>query len=1331
MKNIKKICLGIMSIGVSLIFVSCSPENLNGYQHNTANSFSIIDTIGDSEFLSSLFYMDPEDQARMNEVLVDTMQDVPESATISLLGFLEQLLGDSNSPVQDSLKESRSLVYRIINQDKLDTDLSGDYANDLYSFMDRMKDVNVDVKDYMSDITKKSINYMDYYNTNNPDELEKNLQLLADMLAPKYSAGVRQKDAAIILTALNEAIGKSALRNETAAEGIDQLVVNLAALGKDKDLQDCMLSMLEEMPAMAASKVNYMDGATAKSKDSYTLLDDLLKSFNKYFMIGGAGHINEYATMDLAKTPSEIWPALKNMLSRSDNPNAMFKTKNGEEPVYLLDVIAQHLSRLDLKLGEKDIEKSLLTMMQYDGNGRLRYVTPDQYTKGMRADTKARPYSMMDQTVFTLMAASNYGFRDGKDQTERGAPNNGVMTMADSLISMGTEKEGLTAAWGMLFKQAGCEYTFRDNEPFSKDSNWADGQEYWMSANGICLDTLQGQSLGDVGIKEGGQGIDQQWDSFIPKSNNGIREVNTGRFSLGWIGRACWEGEGPYYYIPADAQPETISVQVNFTQQDVTNGYRTKVSRGGNRAVDFADIGYPKIDSNGNSVKEIKNVYKVYSPNGKLYGYQDATAKEIFYECKFLPRWRTDYFLGGYYYFGSKFVVADNYLSDGDTGIVPGFNIKDLGSDGGSSRCFIYDEILPNGENSGVAAKSAAAIPLRICSSQQEAMYKNFQWLCYYKKFVFIIPMSAEIAGGMARMFIYTVAEMNGLSGMVAGKKTSGGNNKWQKNTGSGLSYHPADYRVAALSSKLIDTAYGALGNGSMTPDVIGANFGGVERMAFTQPSDTTGPEWGAGNYSPVRPDEINFNKFNDDSAVLTAREKEVKNQLSPMFPFIAAFMGVLHENASYSYNSNTRQVSTMNPLQGLTDNLIPAIAQPMFYFDTTGTNSGGSPKDFYRPRIWGANNDGDDDRDFLYPSTSSNVTNVGRDKFFSPKPLQTMTSVMIDGEDTAIKGDGIMTVLPQTTLARKGMGMLELMGQPKFANERKEIFSGLEKALSAADVNGRKYIDSNNQVATVNLANTPEVIDLTKLMNTLMYGWQEGEIIGGAGYKYGGLGGFVGRMVDTDAQINPATGKYYSWERFEKMTAMSLPLISGSTQCGNTYNIFGSLTEVIKTSMKADVTLTAQDAAALRHTLGILGYWYDDTTSSWQSATELEHILMNELPTMITLAKPNLDILVSLGPKFTKKDGLIDVMMGMDKNKKFDYTSEEMFGDIYKLLCNEKLTDPNSIFWIDLVDLLGDARNLMLADPYQMDNNRMFKPDNSNVLSAPYSTFVNVLENN
>ena len=190
-----------------------------------------------------------------------------------------------------------------------------------------------------------------------------------------------------------------------------------------------------------------------------------------------------------------------------------------------------------------------------------------------------------------------------------------------------------------------------------------------------------------------------------------------------------------------------------------------------------------------------------------------------------------------------------------------------------SQRFQLYEKFQEwsNGDVNGVIAYTEAGntYPImgniaRECASQEEAMFRNYQWLMLEKKFMFVIPLHLYAAwattglGGGAIAYLdgaaYIVIEANGIVGLTNARKGTG-NGVWVsrgvEGTGSnpvghrnnpdyGDSLRPGDARILAWatyynnsnapSGGTVDptVVFGLMGSGRVMAEAVGQNIGPV-----------------------------------------------------------------------------------------------------------------------------------------------------------------------------------------------------------------------------------------------------------------------------------------------------------------------------------------------------------------------------------------------------------------------------------------------------------------------------------------------------------------------
>lgn len=357
--------------------------------------------------------------------------------------------------------------------------------------------------------------------------------------------------------------------------------------------------------------------------------------------------------------------------------------------------------------------------------------------------------------------------------------------------------------------------------------------------------------VGDIGAPWGGRyfrsdeaGFKSPWNNpdhngdgkpdnqgmFISYCKDGLATVDTVPWMMGFMARACWSGEGPYYYAPEK------------------NGKA------------------PVIDSQG------RHVY--YCPNGEVYARVDKNGSswnnncDKYYECDYKHVWNSDFFIlssedldGVMRYY----TYDDSVFHNGSTKKSAGLGHSICDSDGNpvydtdydiecdpsdpvtGAQCnedyylFTYDpdcnpgdpdcnptldvsqcgdspevgrvgyteyldclyennphynplnkrppkkpedivagavpcrEFIPGVINSGTPNERTVTNADRECASQEEAMFKNFKWVLYEKHFMMPMPLpikfsAADLVEIASNSWI--VMECNGILALMKARKS-------------------------------------------------------------------------------------------------------------------------------------------------------------------------------------------------------------------------------------------------------------------------------------------------------------------------------------------------------------------------------------------------------------------------------------------------------------------------------------------------------------------------------------------------------------------------------
>ncbi|MGB4267540.1 MAG: hypothetical protein WBK20_00010, partial [Spirochaetota bacterium] len=1052
-----KVLKSFIFIFILMFVTSCSQGKFWFQRNDPEPPYRLFDLLDDYPALYDAF--SGIDQHTFNILLADSINADVDAVKDVLPVVADNAVVD---PLVDTIGALREIIGRILQQDDYDwpNDSYDSYAADLYSFLDDLSATSPGTTNEILNMLRKIIGYIQYAHGN---ELE---TIMADLIAflqdsdgqnlktvfPQLQEGLGK-----FLVRANTFYDDNNNRLGNAVEGMDALLsgINTIATG-DPEARDALYDVIRETGNLLT--------AQAGSKSFADILKELMINAEDYATVGGSVYSSDnnyyndnstyYVNTELRNGIKQLWPGLVKLFIRYGDNSAdcpIYDPVDGSSSLpdgrSALEYLTQKLYDLklncDIDFSNYEIEPSLKRMVEYNGFGEPR-------------SSATYKVSYLDHLLFTLIASYDFGFltrkasssnepypNDSNDDPNgqkcrlHGFPTGGIITINDSLYSMtsgailATSSQGDIGYFGSynlaldlrvndftwpsksvglatvtVYNKGQGNYLYRSSIPFT--SAQAGSYKFYMGYDFPTLTLLSGASVGDAGIPNGGKtGItptsnnttvgdaNNDYRTYYPYVGNGLGELNTGRWVMGWIARACWEGEGPYYYDPEKAGKIVPTVDIGGTTYKVY--FRPDGRIYALKSTVDGSYFYP-VDG-GNDVAETDSEYAPLT----LGSYQ---LRQNRYKWK----WHTDYYLmkadyvcyddddnhGGPRYYSPASVV-------GTTGTNKYRMYSLNGTTGQGEYGYDLDASTTNAGALWFWEKISEDDSTRACASQEEAMYRNFQWLILEKKFVFIMPMRSYLgllASACGADFninvdalVYAIIEGNGIAGVANAKKSNTGIGYWtlkgdegtelghnQPTSGAnyGDSHELADGRVWVLVKEdaswdkqtviIVPMTEGdyvdinkvwnsVLKDGNALPNAVGANIAPIARMAFLQ-SDLV-----ASNSSDIG---------DDYSSTWQNRNK--------LLPIVVALAGDLHEKSYYEKPSNAYDPVTnptgnawynfsgnhKYPLKHLRD-LIAMLDSPiMRYYKTPYT---GATKGWFVPQI-------------------KNPKAQGTYAFFTPKPV-------------------------------------------------------------------------------------------------------------------------------------------------------------------------------------------------------------------------------------------------------------------------------------------------------------------------------------------------------
>lgn len=739
-----------------LTFISCAEERLKEFQINDATSYSIPAFVTSHPAIYEM--LNSVDQIEFNDKLLEAIgNDAPEDA-IRVMNLSKEMLSNPEHPVTDSIDISYNLLDRVVNQDKFDNDPYNNYTKDFYNFSDRMIASGADVQDDIITIAKKLVRLADYYNQKDPDMLMQDLEYLADFL--------KDKDLAEVDAIAGETAGKLLLENDDAANGVDQILYAVSRFVKDEKINSKIESLILEAGTLTAAENSnkrlsrILRELMINLRDYYTEDGVMTSSYkDTRFAFGGV-----YDDYEVVESLGGMLPLIRTSMA----PDA-------SDSSYFLDNLARSLYRLNINWQEIDPDKALNVLTTCDaGMNPLQPINLSDkkyHDDGVNLEDQV---SFLDRYLFTAVCAAKYGWNDNNgwdaNDNTHASMSGGVIHLNDSLVGNNGLNMNLKDLLPFMPDYKVNAHLFTMNSPelassrvFRSKSDFngstSSGKEFFINSDYPSIALATGRSVGDIGLpyelaearpQKANRGNDPptfaDLNMFRGEDAKGLKADNSATYGAGWIARVCWEGEGPYF------------------------------------------------SEEGSKTENGKKVY--YAADGKtVYATEDSNG---FHDSTFKSEWETDNYLIQLHSSTSgesSYYSLDAFAANGEGNFLLESNVNQPLTPAGKK---VIHEIIKNKDGNN------ATLADRKCKTQLDAMYKNYQWVLYYKKMVFIAPLLVNFDlndNNVELLGLYGVVEANGLKGIANVRKTSG-NSNWAYAPGTGYfnnSNYPGDYRLTIL----------------------------------------------------------------------------------------------------------------------------------------------------------------------------------------------------------------------------------------------------------------------------------------------------------------------------------------------------------------------------------------------------------------------------------------------------------------------------------------------------------------------------------------------------
>lgn len=1316
---------------LSFILAACGgDESSDDFQTNQRPAFELTKiTVGYDAVEDAWESIDPKG---FNTRLDRAVDEDPEAYEIASF-CLADILNDPNDPLAELIRTDLSnILSRLVDTqpshhesvNEISAFFQADseaQARNFYAFLDKIDTHGIDVPDdYFSGMIDKLIDYAILSVPTNasgqPDKAWLNNQvdeLVMDLLDEGFqddfvditkliSKFTNQTDYPMWLDDAGLTVNKDDIQPfvhtntdlGNAVQGTHDLVAWVKKIFQNPHTNPLIHDAV-------SSFANIFDSDLLPSK-----LHELIVNMEAYFTIGGEVYaydsiynensVTTYSDAEIGQSLREFFPFVQKLFLRSDRSNAIISTEKGQTPVYPFDLALSNLRNIGFDPDNIDIEGSIYDLLRYDIWGRDRVSNPEAW-----------PTSHLESLLFLTLATSNHGWQDGGNTTEvtestdtRSTHGHGTyvedLTLSDTLFSIKMlQSFGYLGIYDLSLKPKDGNHLYRTKTPFTLSEvnelhtgtviNDDKDYRFFYDANYGVLQFLAGPGPGDLGAPDGGNPDGQSLgiNKYLAYSPNGLHETQLAAWTMGWGIRACFNGEGPYYY--ADPNAETVSVDGETYRKYLRPDGKiyALVSLDGSKYI------YPTDDGD---VEDTET--DVLSFNNKRQR-----------DNRYKSRWHSDYYVS---HFTSqtlidgieqqKYYTLDN--RSGDTAITE--ISDDLQNPAGN---LVYNELIPETD------------PARACASPEEAFFRNYQWVMNEKKMVIVIPLYMDLYDLKAVAF--QILECHGWSGLANMRKYRE-RGVWAKKGDTGLSTIPGDYRIEVVAAADGDDASMLINSdsiyndnidcGNATPAIVGHNLPALYRLGFPR--------------SPAMDRGNDITDYILGSKEFAVGHNDIWNNRNAFMPILFSLLAGIRE-----YTPAYHPDSTPDGNCGLRIFLThsPLLIKPLFYYNRD-TAEAGTPNSWI-PRVYGTEAYGSYQGKPFLQSTSDFYDGTAETWFgswqerrhFQPAVLKTQLNILIDSDITSVETDenGDMLnrcdgILPLITTRTKSLTHLfKLILDPAvdtIALEQQlsaiKYTKGELTAINESCASGKNVVFPNWMFAT----GVEETRDAYSAYTEYTHTRAEDIILDDI------LDFVIGRdAVDENNQgyglADYPDDKFTEedWEDFNDTVDTVCDLLHTDSPSSITPNLLYLMDRIFG----RDQLYTSDEISGLLYTLGEIFGHYDTSSNRWVYQGEDRY---GDVYNMLTARIPDMDAVVTQnevrdpaaagGPPdyygygdryyaqliFLKNmsgpDGLIEFLLNTTTVTK-DW--EEIFSDLNRFLDGYDVSNSESLLWTTLADLLRD----------------------------------------
>jgi hypothetical protein len=697
--------LGVSSIACSKKDTDWNNVFVDGL--NEISGFSLFNLLDDYPALrNAMLKLNPSEfNERLNFSLIARKSNVSGS-----LRSLRSILANQDSGIREALVKLHSLIEIIRTGD------SRAYKNSIV-LMDRIRRSPGNLVPSLIPIRNSGLDWL--YRTKSQEALD---QSIDDLVAT-----LKDSDNQSTFREVEDFLYKLLGENQRFKQGLAVLLEGLAA-GENPRVGD-FRDRLGDVVGGLGNSFGKFAGLGNGNKTAGRVIKEMLANTRDYSMVGGAFYVDSIYNTPGQSARFEIflqdlYVSIRRLIF---TPANLLRDPSKS----ILSSLAENYNQLQFTGRLSGLDRSLGLMGELDLRGRRR-----------ASSSQAFSVSSLEHLFFTLSLVDKFGFNW---QNDPGRPqiiseNGGRITIGDALHSLSSKMDttgtyvrlgnstngsnvlNILASEPMTDLVAGLQVLGPGIPPNTLITSVNAGARTVTMSNPSTQTRAEASGVSFTFREASGENANIAnlgvsailWTSSI--SDDIKRNGSTFNFNLNTSALALLEGEsrGPIGGASDPVFSKTVPWALGLLATTLYSGKAPYFNKN-------------RTDSSGNILTLDGRVYRNSNGQDQIYRRQWNTARYS--------------------------IPALNPNNPGNSRWVGLGGFTGLDSSYNGSSYTITEIEIPESE--------------RAVSSDEEAFYKNFQWLLYQKRMVLVIPVAIDALGGTLREAAYATIIGNGLSGLM------------------------------------------------------------------------------------------------------------------------------------------------------------------------------------------------------------------------------------------------------------------------------------------------------------------------------------------------------------------------------------------------------------------------------------------------------------------------------------------------------------------------------------------------------------------------------------